>query len=208
MYKRQELERAGLARLDWVSQQQVSNALALAKQENDVYFYGVGNLQNYGLITSPDLPPAITPSFSWLTSASATANTIYQDIVRMFIQLQAQTNGVLQMDAPMVLALSPQNAVVLKEITQYNTNSVEVLIKQNFPNIRIETAIQYATASGQLVQLFCEELEGQRTVECIFSSKMRAHQMVIGSSSWSQKRSSSAFGTIWYRPMLCCSMLG
>jgi hypothetical protein len=207
-YGEREVEKAGLAKLDWVSQQQISNALALNKQENDVYFYGVGNLQNYGLITSPDLPPPITPTYSWLTSASANASTIYQDFVRMFIQLQAQTNGTLQMDAPMVVAMSPQNSVVLKEVTQYNTNSVEVLLKQNFPNLRIETAIQYATPSGQLVQMFCEELEGQRTVECIYSSKMRAHQLVAASSSWSQKRSASAFGAIWYRPMLCVSMLG
>lgn len=203
-----ELEIAGLAKLDWVSQQQQANALTIAKYENDVYFYGVANLQNYGLINSPDLPAPITPTFSWLTSASATANTIYQDIVRMFVQLQGQSNGVLQMDAPMVLAMSPQNAVMLKEVTQYNTNSVEVLIKENFPNIRIETAVQYATPTGQLVQLFVEELEGQRTVECVFSEKMRAHQMVQASSSWHQKRSSGAFGAIWYRAFLCASMLG
>lgn len=207
-YGELELARAGLAKLDWASQQQAANALTLQKQMNDIYFFGVANLQNYGLITSPDLPAPITPTFSWLTSSSATANTIYQDIVRMFIQLQGQSNGVLQMDAKMVLAMSPQNALTLKYITQYNTNSVEVLIKQNFPNIRIETAVQYATASGQLVQLFCEELDGQRTVECIYSSKLRAHQMIPAHSSWSQKRSSSAFGTLWYRAFLCASMLG
>lgn len=203
-----ELEIAGLAKLDWISLQQSANALDLNKQANDVYFFGVSGLANYGLITSPDLPASITPTFSWLTNASATANTIYQDIVRLFIQLQGQANGVLDMDAKMVLAMSPQNVVTMDYITQYNTNSVSMLLKQNFPNLRIETAIQYATASGQLVQLFCEEMEGQRTVECVYSSKLRAHQMIPSHSSWSQKRSSSAFGTIWYRPLLCASMLG
>lgn len=207
-YGQRELGIAGLAKLDWASQQQQANALTLMKQLNDVYFYGVANLQNYGLLNDPALPAAITPTFSWLTSASATAYTIYQDIVRMFIQLQAQSNGVVKEDTNMVLALSPQNAVALKQITQYNTNSVEVLLKENFPNIRIEKAVQYATPAGQLVQLICETLEGQRTAECAFSSKLMAHNMVIDSSSWKQKRSSGGFGTIIYRPYLVVSMLG
>lgn len=204
-----ELERAGLAKLDWVSQQQAANALAIAKYENDTYFYGVANLQNYGLLNDPSLPASITPTYSWLSSSSATANTIYQDIVRLFIQLQGQANGVVKMDAPMVLALSPQNAVALKYVTQYNTNSAEVLIKQNFPNLRIEDgAVQYATPTGQLVQLIVENLEGVRTAECIYSEKMRAHQMVVGTSSWMQKRSSGSFGTLIRRPFLIASLLG
>lgn len=207
-YGQRELGIAGLAKLDWASQQQASNALTLMKQLNDVYFFGVANLQNYGLLNDPALPAPITPTFSWLTNASATAYTIYQDIVRMFIQLQAQTNGVVKEDNNMVLALSTQNAVALKQITQFNTNSVEVLLKENFPGLRIEKAVQYATPAGQLVQLICEELEGQKTAECAFSSKLMAHNMVVESSSWKQKRSSGGFGTMIYRPMLVASMLG
>ena len=207
-YGQREIGIAGLAKLDWVAQQQAANALTIMKQLNDVYFYGVANLQNYGLLNDPALPPAITPTYSWLTSASATAYTIYQDIVRMFVQLQAQSNGVIREDANMVLALSTQNAVALKQITQYNTNSVEVLLKENFPGLRIETAVQYATPAGQLVQLICTELEGQKTAECAFSSKLMAHNMVVDTSSWRQKRSSGGYGTIWYRPLLCASMLG
>jgi hypothetical protein len=126
----------------------------------------------------------------------------------MFVQLQAQSNGVVKEDTNMVLALSPQNAVALKQITQFNTNSVEVLLKENFPNIRIEKAVQYATPAGQLVQLICETLEGQKTAECAFSSKLMAHNMVVESSAWKQKRSSGGYGTIIYRPYLIVSMLG
>jgi hypothetical protein len=207
-YGQRELEIAGLAKLDWATQQQDANARTLMKQLNDVYFYGVANLENYGLLNDPALPAPITPTYSWLTSSSATAYTIYQDIVRMFIQLQAQSNGVVTEDTNMVLALSPTNAVALKQITQYNTNSVEVLLKENFPNIRIEKAVQYSTTQGQLVQLICESLEGQKTAECAFSSKLMAHNMVTESSSWKQKRSSGGYGTIIYRPFLIVSMLG
>jgi hypothetical protein len=210
-YGQREVGRFGLAKLDWVSQQQSANALTLMKALNFLYFYGVNNLQNYGLINDPFLPPPLTPVFSWLTNASATANTIYQDVVRMFIQLQQQSQGTVRLDDPMVLAMSPENAVALKEVTLYNTNSVEMLLKQNFPNLRIETAPEYGppyNAAGQLVQLIVDEVEGHRTVECSFSSKMMAHNMVVGSSSWRQKRSSGGFGAVWYRRFLQVQMLG
>jgi hypothetical protein len=206
-----EVARFGLAKLDWVSQNQQSNALTLMKSLNFMYFYGVANLENYGLINDPFLPPPLTPTFSWLTNSSATANTIYQDVVRMFIQLQMQSNGTVRLDDRMVLAMSPENAVALREVTLYNTNSVEQLLKQNFPNLRIVTAPEYGppyNTAGQLVQLIVEELEGHRTVEASFSVKLMAHNMVVDTSSWRQKRTSGGFGSIWYRRFLQVGMLG
>ena len=70
-YGQRELGIAGLAKLDWASLQQQANALTLMKALNYMYFYGVGNLQNYGLINDPSLFPSLTPTYSWLTSAAA-----------------------------------------------------------------------------------------------------------------------------------------
>ena len=208
-YGELELERWGLGQVDWAAQQQVANVLALKKALNFLYFYGVSPLENYGLLNDPTLPPALTAVYSWLQSASATANTIYQDVVRMFIQLQIQAQGTVRMDDKMVLAMSPQQVVALKQVTLYNTNSVEELLKQNFPNLRLETAPEYGppyNTSGQLIQLIVEEVEGQRSVECAFSSKLRAHNMIVAPSSWRQKRSSGGWGTVWYRPLFCVQM--
>lgn len=207
-YGDREMGRASLAKIDWAAEQQRSNALVLMKALNFMFFYGVANLQNYGLLNAPTLPAALTPTFSWLTNASATANTIYQDIVRLFIQLQAQTAGTVRMDDAMVLAMSNTQAAVLSEVTLYNTNSVKALLKENFPNLRLETAPEYQTAAGQLVQLIVEEKEGVRTAECVFSSKLMAHRMVVDSSSIKQKRSSGGFGTVIKRPAFFAQMLG
>ncbi len=207
-YGQREAGRAGLTKINWASEQQSANIMTLMKALNFMYFFGVAGLQNFGLINDPSLYSPIAPTFSWLTNASATANTIYQDIVRLFIQLQAQSNGVVSNDEPMVLALSPTNATTLKFVTAFNTNSVEVLIKENFPNIRIVRAVQYGTSSGQLVQLIAENVEGKKTLECAFSSKLMAHQMIVEPSSWKQKRNSGGYGTVWYRPFLSASMLG
>jgi len=209
-YGELELARYGEAQIDWAAQQQVSNVLALKKALNYLYFYGVGGIENYGLLNDPTLPPALTATYSWLSSASATANTMYQDIVRMYIQLQAQTNGTVRSDDKMVLAMSNTQSAALEYITQYNTNSVKALLKQNYPNLRIETAPEYGppyNASGQLMQLIVEEVEGQRTVEVAYSSKLRAHNMVVAPSSWRQKRSSGGWGAIWYRPNFCVQMI-
>jgi len=203
-----ELGRAGLGKLDWAAQQQSANAQTLMKQLNNIYFFGVGNLNNYGLLNAPTLSPSITATYSWLTNTLATANTAYQDIVRMFIQLQTQSGGVIDNDAEMTLAMTPTQATFLKEITQYNTNSIEVLLKQNFPNLKIVTAVQYLTAAGQLMQLICNKIEGQPTVEVAYSSKLMAHSMVRDTSSVKQKRSSGGYGAVWYRPFAQVTMIG
>lgn len=209
-YGQRELGRMGLAKVDWASQQQQANALTLMKALNYLYFYGAANLQNYGLINDPSLPPPLTAAFAWLTNASATANTIYQDVVRMFIQLQTQTNGTVRIDDKMVLAMSPEQSVALQFITQYNTNTVAALLKANFPNLRIETAPEYGppyNSAGQLVQLIVEEVEGHRSVECAYSTKLMAHNMVVDTSSWRQKRTSGGYGAIWYRQVMQVGML-
>ena len=109
----------------------------------------------------------------------------------------------------MVLAMSPQLSAVLPEITQYNTNSIKALLEQNFPNLRLVTAVEYSpqlNGSGQLVQLIATEIDGQRTAEASFSVKLKAHNMVVAESSWRQKRSSGGFGTVIYRPYAIAQM--
>ena len=208
-YGQMEVGRMGLAKIDWAAKQMESNAFTLNKALNNVYFYGVAGLQNYGLITDPYLPPALQAADTWLGS-SATAATIYQDIVRMFIQLQAQSDGVIRMDAPMVLAMSPKQSAALMAITPYNTMTVKALLEQYFPNIRFETAPEYGTpynSAGELVQLICEEVDGQRSVECAFSTKLMAGNMIVDLTSWRQKRWSGGYGAIWYRRFACVQML-
>ena len=201
-----EVARAAKAKIDLPADKQSSNALALMKAMNFMNFFGVGNLQNFGLITDPGLQTPITATYSWLTSASATAATIYQDVVRLYVLLQQQSNGAVNTQTPMTLAMSNDCGALLNQVTLYNTNSVLMLLTQNYPNLRLETAPEYATQSGNLVQLIVDELDGQPSVECAFSVKMMAHRMVQQESSVSQKRTSAGQGAVWYRPVLCAQM--
>jgi hypothetical protein len=81
-------------------------------------------------------------------------------------------------------------------------------IKKNFPNMRIETAVEYTTGSGELVQLIVDEIDGQQTAYCAFTEKMRAHPVKVGLSSFKQKKSAGGWGAIIRRPVAIAQMLG
>lgn len=204
-----ELERAGLARIDWANRVNIASALTLNKYQNKTYFFGVSGLQNYGLLNDPSLSAAISPTTktaggtSW---ANATAQEINADIQKLYKQLQTQANGLVELDTKMTLALSPISEVYLTKTTDFNVNVADIL-KKNFPNLTIKTAPEYSTVSGELAQLIVEDLEGQRTASCGFTEKMRAHPIVVGASSFKQKKSQGTWGTVIFRPFLIAQML-
>lgn len=199
-----ELAVAALAKIDWASRLNIASALLLNKFQNQSYAFGISGLQNYGLLNNPLLSAPIVPTTTW---NSATADVIYADFVRLFQQLQGQADGVIDVEARMVVALSPVNAVNLNKTNTFNVNVYDQL-KKNFPNLRIETAPEYATGSGQLVQMIVEEVDGQETLTAAFTEKMRAHAMVVDTSSWKQKKSQGTIGTMIFRPFLIAQMLG
>lgn len=199
-----ELDVAALAKIDWAARVNIASVLLLNKFQNQTYFFGVSGLQNYGLLNDPSLSAPIVPTETWNTADSA---EIYGDIVRLFKQLQTQANGTIDQETRMTLALSPVNSVNLNKTNEFNVNVFDQ-IKKNFPNIRIETAPEYLTTSGELVQLFADEVDGQETVTCAFTEKLRAHAMVVGPSDFKQKKSQGTFGAIIFRPVFIAQMLG
>jgi hypothetical protein len=199
-----ELAVAALAKIDWASRLNIASVLLLNKFQNQTYAFGVAGLQNYGLLNDPSLSAPISPTGPWVTE---TSDVIYADIVHLFQQLQTQANGTIDVDAKMVLALSPVNAVNLNKTNQFNVNVYDQ-IKKNFPSLRVETAPEYLTVSGELVQMIAEEVDGQETLTAAFTEKLRAHAMVVDTSSFKQKKSQGTYGTIIFRPIFVAQMLG
>ena len=224
-YGERELERAGLAKINWVSEIDRAAATVLNKFSNLTYFYGVAGLQNYGLLNDPNLPAALTPATkvvggaTWFTaggSPNATANEVYNDIVAMYENLVANTAGLVDKSAKLVLAMSPGSEVALTFTNSFNVNVTD-LLKKNFPNIRIETAVQYGAlsasnpqgvAAGNFVQLIAESIEGQQSGYCSFNEKMRAHVVVRQMSSFRQKVTGGTWGTIIRMPIAFIQMVG
>ena len=224
-YGDRELERAGLARINWVSEIDQAAATILNKFSNLTYFFGVLGLQNYGLTNDPALTASLTPGTKaaggtrWFTAGgvtNATANEVYQDIQALFLQLVSQTQGLVEADSKMVLAMSPQSEVALTNTNTFNVNVFD-LLKKNFPNIRFESAVQYGVVStsnpqgqtaGNLVQLIAEEIEGQETGYAAFNEKMHAQPIVRQLSSYRQKLVAGTWGAVLRQPFAISSMLG
>lgn len=223
-YGDREVERAGLARIGWVSEIDAAAATVLDKFMNLSYFFGVAGLQNYGLLNDPNLSAALTPAtkaatgVKWINNGAivATANEIYADVQAIYLQLVSQTGGLVQQDTQMVLAMSPGSEVALTATNSFGI-SVYDLLKKNFPNLRIESAVQYGAlsasnpqgvAAGNMVQLIAESVDGQDTGYCSFNEKMRTHPIVRGLSSYKQKVTAGTWGAILRMPAAIASMVG
>ena len=203
-----QLETFSLANIDYVTQVNNASVMALNKFQNRSYFFGIAGLQNYGLLNDPALSAPITPTAAWSLDTT-TGDMVYADVVKMFKKLVVQSGGIVDMDAKMVLVMSPTTAVAMTKTNQYLVN-VKDLLAKNFSNLRFETAVEYSnpTGAGELVQLIVEEVEGQKTVTAAFTEKLRAHRVVAGESSWTQKKSQGTFGAVVFTPFAISQMLG
>ena len=157
---------------------------------------------------SAPVTPGATGSGGAVDWASKDGQAVYDDISgRLYAQLIAQTKGLVERTDSMTLAMSPTAEVNLTKTNMYNVNVTDQL-KKNFPNLRIETAIEYSTEAGELVQLIVDRLGEQDTAYAAFTEKMRAHAVVTEESSWKQKKSGGTWGAIIRQPLGIASMIG
>lgn len=219
-----EAERAGLAKIQWASEVKEAAVTVLNKYQNLTYFYGVAGLQNYGILNDPALAAPIAPAVKtaggvkWLNgnTPNATANEVYADIQALFAQLVQQTGGLVDQQTAMKLCMSPKSEVALTSTNQYNVN-VGDLLKKNFPNLTVETAVQYGaltaqnsqgSAAGEVVQLIASSVEGQDTAFCAFNERLRTFPIVRGLSSFTQKMMQGSWGAVFRQPFAVAGMLG
>lgn len=148
------------------------------------------------------LLPAITDT-PW---AAEDGQGVYDSIQKLFTQLVKQTGGLVDRSTSMTLIVSPAMDAQLTKTNQYNVNVSDQLSK-NFPNLKIVTVPEYATAAGEQVQLIVDDYEGQPTVELAFTEKMRVHPLIQAKSGFEQKRSQGTLGAVIYRPLFIASML-
>lgn len=223
-YGELELERMGLAKLSWVSEQDRAAALAMNKYENLGYAFGISGLQNYGALNDPNLPASLSPAAkayggsAWIVNGvvMATANEIFTDIQSIYLAGVNQSDGLVDAKSKCTMAMSPQSAMALTTTNSFDVN-VEDLMKKNFPGLTVKTAVQYGTqtssnsqgnAAGNLIQIIFDRVEGQKTASVSFNEKMRAHKIVVGASSYRQKLTGGLWGAILKMPFAIPSMLG
>jgi hypothetical protein len=202
-----ELDKMGAAKIDWAAEQNVASALTLNKFQNSSYFFGVQNLDNYGLLNDPTLTAPITPTTAW---SGATGLQIWGDIQNLFKQLARQTNGLVKMTDPLTLVMDPFTVSYLLTPMQnvYGNATVQAMIKESFPKMVVKTAPELATTAGNLVQMIAPSVQGQKSGFCAFTEKMRAHAIVRDTSSTYQKKSGGTWGAIIKFPAGISQMLG
>ena len=224
-YGERELERAGLARINYVSELGASASDLLNRYQNLSYAFGITGLQNYGIINNPYLSAYLTPATkaaggtAWYNgnSPNATANEVYNDIEALVQQLVSQTNGTIELDDEMILVMSPASAPALRFANSFGV-FVKDLLKDGYPNMKIMTAPQYGvknannpqgySAAGNAMQLIVKKIQGQEVVYASFNEKLRAHKIVPESSAWSQKMTSGTWGSILRLVLGVTGMLG
>ena len=219
-----ELDRAGLMKINWASELDQSAANNMMVFQNTTYFFGVAGLACYGLLNDPNLGAPLTPATkanggtTWFKNGSpnASANEVYNDILAIFTDIVSVNADNVDEETPFVLAMSPASQMALKFTNSFGIN-VKALLKDNFPNIRFETAVQYgvqtATNSqgnlgGNLVQMIVEKIQGQETGYCAFNEKMRSGPVIRDLSSFRQKITGGTWGSIVRMPLGFASMLG
>lgn len=223
-YGEMELERAGLAKINMVNELDMSAANNISRFFNLSYFYGVQGLQNYGLFNDPNLASSLTPGAkayggtTWYSGnvVRATANEIFLDIESAVASLISQTTGYVDSESKMTLALSPLSEAAFATTNAFNVN-VRTLLKGNYPNLRIQTAVQYQAqttanpqglAAGNFMQVFADEIDGMQVGFCAFTEKMRAHPIIRFHSSFEQKVSAGTWGFVLRIPIGVSSMIG
>lgn len=224
-YGEREVERAGLMRINYVSDLQRAASGLLNRFGNLAYAFGITGLQNYGLINNPYLSAYLSPAVkawggtTWFNGSTpaATANEVYNDILAVVTQLISQTNGAMDMDAPMTLALSPQSQLAMKFTNAFGI-SVAELLKQGFPNMKVVPAPQYGqrtavnpqgySSVGNAFQVIVDDIDSQKVAYPAFNEKLRTHKLIPELSAWKQKMTSGVWGTITRMPMGVAGMLG
>jgi hypothetical protein len=210
-----EVERAGAARLELVSEKQQAAAKTLDKFLDLTYHNGVSGLMNYGILNDPSLPAAMTPStkqvggVKWVTAGivNATAEEIYVDFQSMFNSLASNSQGYITAETPMKLIYPNTVAGALTAINSFGI-TIKAFIKESFPNIEYVSDPRYATVAGNVVQLISSEFDGKKTGYCGFNEKSRDHALVRSLSSYAQKKTGGTWGAVIRYPLSFAQMLG
>jgi hypothetical protein len=223
-YGELELDRAGLAKINWANEVREAATIGLNKFQNLSYFKGISGLQNYGMQTDPNLPAPIAPApkawggVGWFNGnvLVATPNEVYTDIQSLITQLILQSSGNIEEEDEIIIAFSPKSSMGLTAANSFGVNTM-ALLKENFPKIRFEKAIQYGVltasnpqgiAAGELVQAIAPNVEGQKTGFCAFNVKMRAGTVVRELSAFKQKLTQGTWGAVIRQPFAIAQMLG
>lgn len=207
-----EQAKTAKAKINLATETQKAAASILDNDANIFYFYGVAGLRNYGILNDPALPAPIAPAPTGVGNSVLWANKggeqIYNDILDLFQQLVDQTGGNVDQNSEIKLVLSPTQNRYLGDINSLGNRNVMDMLKGFLTNLTVETAVQYASNAGQLIQMIAPKIQAQDTIWLGYNEKYYSFAPVRKTSSIVQKFRAGTYGAIIRRPMAVASMLG
>ncbi len=206
-----EQQRYGMAMIPYVAMKQAAGIEAINRFFNKSYMYGISGSANFGIINDPALPAALTPvttSGGKIKWADKDAIEIYNDFKKMFTDLAAKNQGLVQETSAMKLVVSPPDNSSLTALNALGTDTVISLIKKTYTNLTVVVVPEFATPAGGLVQLIAESLGGTPVGQCVYTEKMRALPIFVEHSQTSQKLAAGSLGAVIYRPSGITQMTG
>lgn len=149
-----EQMRASRMRVDDHREKAAAVAQSLAIEHNNVGFFGYANGQNrtFGLLNDPNLPAyqTVAQGASGSTSWSRkTFNEITADIITAVSTLVNQLAGWFDPTKDsFTLTMSLASTQWLNTMNELGTKSVYTWLRETYPNIRIESAVELNEANG------------------------------------------------------------
>lgn len=194
-----EVEAGGMAKLDIIGGKRYSASQAIAITQNKLFFTGdlistgVFASKTFGILNDPALNPAIALTGGW---ATATTNSIINDINKLFQQLQTQTGNNVSQDTRLLLCLSGEASAYLSTPNANSSFTVAQVLRETYPNLQIVVAPEYKTLSSGLggIQMIAIDLIDEKAAVDLFAYKYRSHGTIRQLSSYQEKVSASSGG--------------
>lgn len=204
-----ELAVSSEAKINLAADKQRAAAQIMDIAANRFYLLGVAGKDIYGILNDPNLPAAVSPiSVNGVTAwKDKTTTQIYNDIRKLFAQLQAQSQGWIDQSTPLRLVISPNMNHFLGAATDFNISVMDMLNKY-FRSLTIVVLPEMDTASGEVVMLIAPEATNQKTGILAFGEKLMAGRIVPGLSSFSQKFTAGTYGGVIHQPFAIAQMTG
>lgn len=208
-----ELAVSSEARINLAASKQKAAAKIMDIAANRFYLLGVAGKDIYGVLNDPNLPTAVTPinvgtdSDPILAWEKKTTTQIYSDILKLFAQLQSQSQGWIDQSTPLKLVLSPNMNHFMGVATDFNI-SVQDMLNKYFSSLKVVVLPEMNTASGEVIMLIAPEATNQKTGILAFGEKLMAGRIVPDMSSFRQKFTAGTYGTVIHQPFAIAQMTG
>lgn len=216
-----EEARTARARVQTAAEKRVSVTRSLEIARNRVAFYGYNNGQNntYGYLNEPELLPALTAAVGASSDTKWSTKTFLEitaDIRRMVAELQIRSMDNIDVEThPLRLSL-PTGVNQYLSVTSNYGNSVRQWLRENYPNITIETAPEQNDAVGgeSVSYLYPESFDdglsddgGQVWMQCV-PAKFFSLGVEKKAKSYLEDSSNATAGALLKRPLFVIRMIG